>query len=315
MTFSTKFTFSWDSSSETFQVCLSCRTISVCLSRKMPKSLKKKIRSTPFTRIHNVRESLGIKKNTVSGMVKLFTERSESIEFDSKVASSSPPITGQGSYVALNSDLTPIKETSSYISIDSGYDSVSFRGRSKNFGARSIRDSVIDSYAKYPNFKWSYLKYFGEDPKEYLSRYDIDLDTIDKNSTVSQKITANLGRDDNDELFRSMRERSQTFSAKRPGEKLESQGLIKKRRREIIRSDVTTLIMLKAGMFSLFGSRLSILVSTFGEFIFFVFIDSTKEKPTVRGLNEKPTPNIADLKLTISGSIKAFGTKYSERFY
>lgn len=214
---------------------------------------KDKVSSTPI-RPAPKRESLGlIEKNTVSEKVKQFTKRT--IEFEPKVASSPP----------FHSNLSTINETSSsHISVDSGYDSNSFRRRSKSFGIRSIGNSVIDSYPK--NFKWSYLKYFGVDPKEYLSQYNIDLDTIDENAFVSRKLTADLGSDDNNEIFRGMRDPSQTFSAKCPGEKLENPGLTKKRTVESDRSD-ETLINSKTGMFFVFGSSFQNFVKLFFPFM------------------------------------------------
>lgn len=183
----------------------------------MPKESfgNQKISSTPINRSHSVRESLGrIEKNIVSGMVKRFTETKNS---DSGQSDHMSPIAENS--VRQNSffnDISQIKGSSSFTSIDSGYDS--FRRRSKSFGTRSIRDSIIDSYAKYPNFKFSQLKYFGVDPKEYLSSYNIDLDTINEMLKDTKSITGNRdNRDDDkheDKEFESVRERCQTFSTK-----------------------------------------------------------------------------------------------------
>lgn len=213
---------------------------------KMPKATKSNITSTPTDQVYNVRESLGlIKKNTVLGMVHLFNQSEKlttSVDFDPKSTSSPPSL----NITSCFDDLEAIKETSSHISIDSGYDSISFRRRSKSCGKRSIRDSIIDSYAEYPNFKWKYLKYFGVDPKEYLSRFDINLDqsAIDEDP---KNTIGNSGGDGNDGVKVFELERSQTFRVnKRSGDQLSNQNATKKHRGNEVKSAVT-LVNAKTG--------------------------------------------------------------------
>lgn len=138
-----------------------------------------------------VRKSLAnIKQNNVAGLVKSFSqEKDESI------------------------DDNPSKLNS----IDSGYDSINYRQRASTCLTSSINEKkVIESYAKYPNFKWSYFKYFGEDAKTYFARYGIDFDAISNNSTGTN--ITNRNRDANvntgDLTFDSMRNRSQSCNAK-----------------------------------------------------------------------------------------------------
>lgn len=185
--------------------------------------------STPMTRSKNPRESLGrIKQNTVSGMVKFFTQQASQLEeeesnsespseFDQKPPKDDTLIVTQISYF---NDLSSINQASHYGSdskIDSGYDSIASRERSQSYNEMNKYkgSTILESYAKYPNFKLSYLKYFGENPKEFLSRYDYDLDAISDISTGREAISGNNGCDVSCvNEFVNKRKRSQSFSAK-----------------------------------------------------------------------------------------------------
>lgn len=159
-------------------------------------------------------------------MVKIFNQRKKKIYSESLTdrEHQSPKDQSQkdknqsiNSQISFFNDLSSIKEASSFNSIDSGYDSVNFRHRSTSCDTRSMQTSVIDAYAKYPNWKWSHLKYFGEDPKEYLSRFNIDLDTINEISTITHTIAGGNRGDngiENKETFASMRRRSQSVNVK-----------------------------------------------------------------------------------------------------
>lgn len=84
------------------------------------------------------------------------------------------------------------------------------RERSKSCSTNTVHRNVLASYAKYPNFKWRHLKYFGVDPAEFLaSKYNIDLDTINENPSDAGKV------DPINDTFGSMRRRSQSFNTKR----------------------------------------------------------------------------------------------------
>lgn len=197
------------------------------MNRNQEKVRAQSISSTPIVRIKGVRESLGrIKQNTVSGMVKLFSKQKKVIEIDSptevdhKSSQDDKLIVRQ---ISFFNDLSSINQASEYDlklqSPDSGYDSFAFRARSSSVNASSINNqsrAFLAHYAKYPNFKWDYLKYFGEDPKEYLSRHNIDLDTIcEDDSRYRHTIGRNNERSvANNNSFDGMRKRSQSFNSK-----------------------------------------------------------------------------------------------------
>lgn len=181
--------------------------------------------STPFQRLKNARKSLGkIQKNTVSGMVKMFTHQSKlakidsSSEFDQKLSlfeDDKSVVTDQISYF---NELSSVNQASEYEvdsklnETDSGDDCPSVRKRSKSCSTSSIKNPLIERYAEYPNFKWSYLKYFGEDPVQYLTRLNVDLSTINEISTGLISMT---GNGDGVHKSDSMRKRSQSFHVKK----------------------------------------------------------------------------------------------------
>lgn len=178
--------------------------------------------STPFQRLKNVRQSLGkIRKNTVSGMVKVFTHQKKLIKTDSPsevdrklslFGDDKSVVSDQISYFNEISSINQASVDSELNSVDSGDDFISARRRSKTFNASGIKNQsshIIGKYSKYPNFKWRYLKYFGEDPKQYLSSLNVDLDSISEISTSLRTRNGNRGVEE----FDSMRKRSQSFNA------------------------------------------------------------------------------------------------------
>ncbi|KAG4073919.1 hypothetical protein HA402_014124 [Bradysia odoriphaga] len=174
--------------------------------------------STPVTRLP--RESLaGIKKNTVSGMVNRFTQLLEWSNND--VVDRKPTIGPVGRQVSFFTDFSTINEASGNCvdsklnSVDSGYDS--FRQRSHSVNTSSTNNasqSLLAKYEKYPNFKFSYLKYFGVDPTEYLSTFGVSVsDSTSKNSSERKDNGDDSVVATNIKLI--MRKRSQTLSSKR----------------------------------------------------------------------------------------------------
>lgn len=187
--------------------------------------------STPFERLKNVRQSLGrIKKNTVSGMVNLFTQRKKLMKTDSGDSLSEvdrkPSLFGddrsiisdQISYfneLSLASESSVNSMNSKWNATESDDNFMAVRQRSQSCNASSIKhpSSVIAAYAKYPNFKWSQLKYFGVDPKTYLASFNIDYDDVGNISTGSTSFSGN-GGDLAGVDFDIKRKRSQSFGAK-----------------------------------------------------------------------------------------------------
>ncbi|KAG4070768.1 hypothetical protein HA402_010994 [Bradysia odoriphaga] len=177
--------------------------------------------STPVTRLP--RESLaGIKKNTVSEMVNRFTQLLEWTNND--VVDRKPTIGPVIRQVSFFTDFSTINEAtgngidSKLDSADSGYDSFRQRSRSVNTSLMSnASQTLLAKYEKYPNFKFSYLKYFGVDPTEYLSTFGVSVsDSTD--STCKNSSDRKANGDDNfvaTNIKLIMRKRSQTFSSKR----------------------------------------------------------------------------------------------------
>lgn len=83
------------------------------------------------------------------------------------------------------------------------------RPRSQSLNAKPINKqaNIIEKYKDFPNFKWSYLKYFGEDPAKFLSRHGVNLPTniYSENTTTGPTIKSNQ--------FHKMRKRAQSCNA------------------------------------------------------------------------------------------------------
>ncbi|XP_037051731.1 uncharacterized protein LOC119085421 isoform X2 [Bradysia coprophila] len=181
--------------------------------------------STPVTRLP--RESLaGIKKNTVSGMVNRFTQLLEWTNND--VVDRKPAIGPVGRQVSFFTDFSTINEASEngidskLNSVDSGYDS--FRRRSRSVNSSSMNNasqsqSLLAKFEKYPNFKFSYLKYFGVDPTEYLSTFGVDFNSVSNSTDSTCKNSSNRRANGGDSVVTNitltMRKRSQTLHSKR----------------------------------------------------------------------------------------------------
>lgn len=177
----------------------------------------KRLSSTPITR--PPRQSLArIKKDTVSGMVNRF---SQMIESSGDVTDRKPA----GRQMSLFTEFSTINETSNgsdskFNSGDSGYGDDSFRRRSRSVNTitaiTNASKVVLSKYEKHPNFKFSYLKYFGVEPTEYLSTFGIEYDSVsdtvfnlsDRKANGSDTVT-------NDIEFSIKRKRSHTVSSKK----------------------------------------------------------------------------------------------------
>lgn len=147
----------------------------------LPLKMSRQKHSTPVRRN---RESIGfIKMNTVSNLVKAFsqhrtltpTPKDREDSCDSPVEAA--PINSQITFPNELSSILPDRENDSYNG-DSGYDSIGFRKRANTVATSSVtlQQRFKSSYEKFPNFKWRYLKYFGVDPKAYLSKLNVDFD-------------------------------------------------------------------------------------------------------------------------------------------
>lgn len=177
--------------------------------------------STPFTRLKNVRQSLcKIQKNTVSGMVNLFTHQSKLGKADSPSKLSlfeedKSVVTDQISYFNELSSVNQASECevdSKLNQTDSGDDFTSVRKRSKSYSTSNVKKNPLERYAEFPNFKWRYLKYFGVDPVQYLSGLNVDRSTISEMLTDHTTMT---GNGDGVHKSDSMRKRSQSLHVKK----------------------------------------------------------------------------------------------------
>ncbi|KAJ6638750.1 hypothetical protein Bhyg_11488 [Pseudolycoriella hygida] len=171
--------------------------------------------TTPCHESTPIRKSLAnIKKNSVAGMVELFSQPikllktdDESLENESKLSPQLP--SGVNKHVAFFNEISAIGQRSDSVEsmdLDSGYGDSDFRIRSQSVSASSLNNTsmrpsnIIEAYKKYPNFKLEYLKYFAVNPREFLSQYGCGVDVID----------SVLTKDDNDDL----RKRSKSFGTK-----------------------------------------------------------------------------------------------------
>ncbi len=169
--------------------------------------------STPIRPKCSGRESLAlIRPNTVTNLVNAFSK--PSIPAENYSPADVNPIVGQTKYF---DELSAIQASPECAREDSGFESMVSRGRSNTIGMGTTTNDprkIIEKYSKFPNFKWSQLKYFGiSDPREYMmSSFNVDLDTIGELSSYATTTNLDNVVDSRNGKFIAMRKRSQSFA-------------------------------------------------------------------------------------------------------
>ncbi|KAJ6636198.1 hypothetical protein Bhyg_14786 [Pseudolycoriella hygida] len=145
------------------------------------------------------------KKNYVAEMVELFSQPkkllktdNESLENERELSPQLPSEnerklsprlpSGVNKHVAFFNEISAIGQLTDSIEsmdLDSGYGDSDLRIRSQSVSASPLNNTsmrpsnIIEEYKKYPNFKLESLKYFGVNPREFLSHHGCDADVID----------------------------------------------------------------------------------------------------------------------------------------
>lgn len=173
------------------------------------------------------RSLLKIKTNTVTGMVHLFTASKKSIATESTSTNermtkkSKIPLVesepDKANSLETSNSQSPIKNYIAYfneLSENAVNENVS-RRRAQSCNAKTIskQTSIIAKYKEYPKFKWSYLKYFGVDPRKYLLSHGVDLASAGfyKHIPTDSNAQSNRGIDND---FSKIRKRSQSCNVK-----------------------------------------------------------------------------------------------------